>query len=90
MPDKNNILNKRNKINEIDKQILDLLNDRAEISLDIRELKKAADIAIYDSTREEEVVETLCKENNGKLSDENIRDLFFHIMKIMRGLPDRD
>lgn len=90
MPDENGILNKRKIINEIDKQILDLLNDRAEISLDIRELKKSADIAIYDSAREEEVIETLCKKNKGKLSDENIRDLFFHIMKIMRSLPDRD
>ena len=89
MPGENNILENRNKINDIDKQILDLLNERAELSLDIREIKKAADLAIYDAAREEEVIENLCKKNNGKLSDENIRDLFLHIMEIMRGLPDK-
>ena len=37
MPGENNILENRNKINDIDKQILDLLNERAELSLYVTE-----------------------------------------------------
>lgn len=90
MPGENDILNNREKINEIDKQVLDLLNQRAEISLNIRELKKTAGIDVYDPAREEEVVDALCEQNGGPIDDENVRKLFLEIMEIMRGLPDKN
>lgn len=90
MPGENNVSENRNKIDEIDNQILELLNERAEISLNIREIKKSLGVEIYDPAREEEVVDALCKKNGGPIDDENIRKLFLKIMDIMRGLPDKN
>lgn len=82
------IQEKRQHIDNIDKQLLKLLNDRAALSLEIRELKKSESCALYDPQREEEVVQKLCDINNGPLYNENVKTLFMHIMKIFRSLPD--
>lgn len=81
---------KREKIDKLDEQILLLLNERANISLDIRGIKKDSGKPIFDPKREELILQQLCKKNQGPLYNENIRDLFTHIMKIMRGLPDNE
>lgn len=90
MPANNNILKQRNKIDKIDKQILDLLNQRATISLNIRREKQDSGAALFDPKREEDIVEILCKQNKGPLFDDNIRKIFGYIMKVMRGLPDAE
>ena len=89
MPGENNISENRIKIDEIDKKIIELLNQRADLSLTIRDIKKASGVEIYDPAREEEIIDALCKKNNGPLNDENVRDLFKNILEIMRGLPDK-
>lgn len=90
MPGENNISENRIKIDEIDKEIIELLNQRADLSLTIRDIKKASGVEIYDPAREEEIMDALCKKNNGPLNDENVRDLFKNILEIMRGLPDKN
>lgn len=90
MPGENNISENRKKIDEIDSHILELLNQRAEVSLSIREIKKSLNVEIYDPAREQEIVDALCKKNEGPIDDENIRNLFLKIMEIMRGLPDKN
>lgn len=88
MPGKFKISEDRKQIDRIDEKILALLNRRAQISLKIRSAKQNSGVALYDSKREEEVVDNLCKKNSGPLYDEDVRDLFKHVMKIMRGLED--
>lgn len=89
MPANHKISSKRKDIDRIDEKVLALLNRRSEISLDIRELKKAEALDSYDPAREDEVVSKLCAQNKGPMTDENINDLFKHIMEINRGLPDK-
>lgn len=89
MPGENSISENRVKIDEIDKKIIELLNQRADLSLTIRDIKKASGVEIYDPAREEEIIDALCKKNNGPLNDENVRDLFKNILEIMRGIPDK-
>ena len=69
-------------------KVLVLLNKRAEIALKIRNEKKSCGKALYDAKREEQVVENLCKKNKGPMYDESVNELFKHIMKIMKELPD--
>lgn len=88
MPVQNDILNKRKSIDDIDNQLLELLNDRAELSLTIRELKKNKSIGLFDPKREEEIINRLCEKNQGPLYDEDVRKLFLLIVKTMRGLPN--
>ena len=60
----------RNKINEIDEELLSLYLKRMDISKQIGQYKKEHNLPIYDSKREEELINNLLnKINNNELKD---------------------
>ena len=60
----------RNKINEIDEELLSLYLKRMDISKQIGKYKKEHNLPIYDSKREEELINNLLnKINNNELKD---------------------
>ena len=78
----------RARIDATDAQILALLNERAQYSLDVRSAKRELGLGLYDAAREMEIIDTLCKENDGPLYDDNVRTIFHAILKVMKELPD--
>mgnify|MGYP000741480371 CR=1 FL=1 len=56
----------RARIDEIDSQILELLNQRAGISLAVGRVKSGGE-PVFKPFREKEVLERLCRENPGPL-----------------------
>lgn len=70
----------RKKIDDLDETLLDLLNKRAQYSLEIGKIKKAARMAIYDPTREQEIFMRLEQLNGGPLSQQAVRRLFERII----------
>ena len=67
----------REKINSIDKQILDLLIERANISAEIGDVKKDLNREIIDRKRESEILlelEKKCSEQN--LDFEYVKDIW--------------
>ena len=93
MPDANNdaearIAELRERIDEIDCRIVDLLNQRAANALEIRELKPAVHWGLYDPKREEQIFENLARCNKGPLYSDNLREIYeaiLHVMKELRG-----
>lgn len=81
----------RAKIDEIDKQIVALLNKRAGHSLVIRGLKPGANMGLYDPKREEEIFEKVDSYNDsyneGPLYNENLREIYASILKVMKETP---
>ena len=77
----------RAKIDEIDKQIVELLNKRAGHSLVIRGLKPGANMGLYDPRREEEIFEKVDGFNDGPLYNENLREIYACILKVMQETP---
>jgi chorismate mutase len=78
----------RTRIDEIDCQIVKLLNERAEASLEIRGLKPQVHWGLYDPKREEEIFSHLASCNEGPLFADNLREIYnaiLHVMKEMRG-----
>jgi len=78
----------RGRIDEIDCQLVKLLNERAQYSLDIRALKPEARWGLYDPKREEEIFANVAKCNEGPLYAENLREIYeaiLHVAKEMRG-----
>lgn len=71
---------RREEINAIDKDILELLNRRAEIALWIGELKSDDDASLCDHGREHEVLERLAAANSGPLEDQSVRNIFQRII----------
>jgi chorismate mutase len=71
----------REKINNIDHDIVDLLNERAKVVIKIKKLKKSKDVSLYDAKREEELIENIAKYNKGPLYRDNIIQIFESILR---------
>jgi chorismate mutase len=76
----------RECIDAIDCQIVQLLNERAAIALDIRNLKPDANLGLYDPKREEEIFANLAQCNEGPLYAENLREIYEAILHVMKEL----
>jgi monofunctional chorismate mutase len=59
----------REKIDNIDTQILALLNRRAEIAKEIGSIKATAGLPIVDETREDSILRSIARDNPGELDD---------------------
>jgi len=71
----------RDDINRIDKGIVDYLNERAKIVLEVKRLKKKNNLPLYDARREEELLNNVVEYNKGPLYTENIIAIFESILR---------
>ncbi|MDD3776155.1 MAG: chorismate mutase [Actinomycetota bacterium] len=71
----------REKINEIDQNIVDNLNQRAQLVLEVKRLKEAEGVPLYDAKREEELINNIVKYNKGPLYNDNIVQIFESILR---------
>jgi chorismate mutase/prephenate dehydratase len=71
----------RKEIDRIDKEIVDLLNQRAQVVLDIKRLKEKKDVPLYDAKREEDLINNVVKYNKGPLYNDNIIQIFESILR---------
>ncbi len=77
----------REQIDEIDRDLVALLNKRAGHSLVIRGLKPDAGLGLYDPKREEEIFARINDYNEGPLYNENLREIYETILKVMKETP---
>src|SRR6266851_8167052 len=84
-----NLSDWRRRIDEIDKKLVELLNERSQCALEIGRLKQAAKIPLYQPDRENEVLENAERNNPGPLTDAAIRRLFERIIDEARA-AERD
>ena len=74
-------------IDEIDRKLVELMNERAMHSLQIRDLKPSAGMGLYDPRREEEILQKIGKYNEGPLYSEHLREIYTTILKVMKEAP---
>jgi len=70
----------RRQIDEIDRKLVELLNQRSRCALEIGKLKQAENLPLYQPEREREVLENAERVNPGPLTDAAIRRLFERII----------
>jgi chorismate mutase len=75
-----NLQDWRRRIDEIDRKLVKLLNERSHCALEIGKLKQAAKIPLYQPDREKEVLQNAEHANPGPLTDAAIRRLFERII----------
>ena len=75
-----NLSDWRRRIDELDKKLVDLLNERSQCALEIGKLKQEQHLPLYQPDREKEVLENAERNNKGPLSDGAIRRLFERII----------
>jgi chorismate mutase len=76
----------RDGIDDIDCHIVELLNERAKLALEIRALKPQANLGLYDPKREEEIFARLAARNEGPLFGDNLREIYEAILHVMKEL----
>jgi len=76
----------RKKIDEMDRKLVELLNERAKAAQEIGRLKRNTNMPIYEPQREKLIFENVAKMNQGPLRDLDLRQVFERIIDIMRNL----
>lgn len=75
-----NLSDWRRRIDEIDKKLVELLNERSHCALEIGKLKQEANMPLYQPDREKDVIANAERNNKGPLTDAAIRRLFERII----------
>ena len=76
----------RRKIDEIDRRLVELLNERSHCVLEIGRLKKVDGSPLYQPDRERQVLDAVEAANRGPLSGAAIRRLFERILDEARSV----
>ena len=78
--------NLRGQIDRLDRDILELINERAELASRIGEVKNESGLEIYAPGREDEVIAQVLQSNPGPLQEQCVRSIFRELMSGSRAL----
>lgn len=85
----NNLTPLREKIDAIDAQILDLLNQRARVAEEVGHVKAQTNAPVFRPEREAQVLRAVANRNLGPLNVADIQTIFREIMSACRALEKR-
>ncbi|NRT74011.1 prephenate dehydratase [Clostridium beijerinckii] len=80
----------RNKIDEIDKEITRLFEERMDIVIKVGEYKKQNNLPVFNKAREDEVIEKNIGYLNNKDYAKGLKQFFINIMNISKDLEDKE
>ena len=76
----------RSKIDELDRRLVELLNERSRCVIEIGRIKQTTGEALYQPDREKKVLDGVVNANHGPLPDAAIRRLFERILDEARSV----
>ena len=76
----------RRRIDELDVQITELINERARVAGEIGRVKKLFEMPVYAPKREEMVYANIFSHNQGPLRDDALRRVYERVIDEMRNL----
>ena len=76
----------RERVDEVDRELVRALNERARIVQEIVALKVETGAPVYDPRREEEILRRVVDLNEGPIYDASMRDIFELILHRIRDL----
>jgi chorismate mutase len=80
----------RVKIDELDRQLVELLSQRAHAAHEIGKLKRGAGMPIYEPDRERNVFNNVRGVNQGPLPDRDLLRIYERIMDVMRQIQQEE
>lgn len=80
----------RKRLDEINLQILDLLNERGQIAKEIGKVKLKSGINRFDPVRERKMLDEIAKRNQGPFETQTLQHLFKQIFKASLELQEED
>ena len=85
-PAPSQLLALRKRIDAVDRELLALLNRRAQLALEVGELKKREGSVVFRPEREAQVIDGLKAVNPGPLQQDSVAPIWREIMSACRGL----
>jgi chorismate mutase len=80
----------RKKIDELDRQLAALLNERAAAAVEIGRLKRNTSLPIYEPDRERAVIANVQQSNPGPLAERDLAQIYERIMDVMRSIQKHE
>jgi len=79
----------RVSIDDIDRRIVELINERTRVVEEIGRVKREAQLPIYEPKREEQVFANITACNHGPVPSDSVRRIFERIIDEMRTIQRR-
>ena len=76
----------RNQVRGTDEELVQLLNERARLAIEIGKIKNAEGRDVYDPAQERKVREGIIRLNRGPLADEALNAIYREIVSVSRAL----
>jgi chorismate mutase len=76
----------RVRIDDVDRRIVELLNERTRVVEEIGRVKREARLPIYEPKREDQVFANVTSCNGGPITPEAVRRIFERIIDEMRSI----
>jgi len=86
MGTQNRIEDLRSRVDEVDRELIRILNERARIVQEIVTIKAEAGKPLFDPRREEEILQKVAEQNQGPIYDTSMREIFELILHRIRDL----
>ena len=76
----------REKIDNIDSEIMILLQERASLAIEIGKIKQSQNLPVFNQKREQTILKEIQLKNEGPLSDTAIQNIFEVIISECRNI----
>jgi chorismate mutase len=76
----------RERVDEVDRELIRVLNERARIVQELVAIKAEAGKPLFDPKREEEILRRAVESNEGPIYDTSVREIFELIVHRIRDL----
>ena len=80
----------RRRIDELDRKLAALLNERAAAAVEIGRLKRNTSLPIYEPDRERTVITNVQRSSTGPLSERDLAQIYERIMDVMRSIQKHE
>ena len=80
----------RKKIDELDRKLAALLNERAAAVIEIGRLKRNTGLPIYEPNREREVIANVQRSSTGPLGERDLGQIYERIIDVMRSIEKHE
>lgn len=76
----------RQQIDALDRQLIEILNERCRCAQEIGHLKRGQQLPVYEPDREKTIYDNVVRLNQGPLSDRALRHIYERIIDEMRAI----
>lgn len=80
----------REKIDELDLKLVELLNERAKAAQAIGRLKRSTSMPIYEPDRERIIFANIAAANRGPLRDQDLQVIYQALIAVMREIQSHE